>query len=185
VKLAPQTNNTLSFILVKATSTMTPAQVAKNIHAQTGLQALTREELRWRSIDHYLKRTGIPINFGITVLLGFIVGAVVAGQTFFIFVLENLREFGTLKAIGVTNHQILCMVLLQAAVVGSIGFALGIGLTGLFFKAASGMTALKGIGLIWQIIVITGAAAFIIMVIACFSSIRRVVKLDPAIVFKG
>ena len=35
---------------------------------------------------------------GITVALGFIVGAAVVGQTFYIFVLENLRQFGALKA---------------------------------------------------------------------------------------
>jgi putative ABC transport system permease protein len=48
------------------------------------------------------------------VLLGFIVGAAVTAQTFYLFVIENLRQFGALKAIGATNRQIGTMVMLQA-----------------------------------------------------------------------
>jgi putative ABC transport system permease protein len=34
------------------------------------------------TIAFYLANTGIPVNFGITIALAFLVGAVVAGQTF-------------------------------------------------------------------------------------------------------
>ena len=47
-----------------------------------------------------MKYTGIPINFGIAVVLGFIVGTAIAGQTFYNFTLDNLRQFGALKAMG-------------------------------------------------------------------------------------
>ena len=52
------------------------------------------------TMKYYLKYTGIPINLGITTLLGFIVGTAIAGQTFYNFTIENLRQFGTLKAMG-------------------------------------------------------------------------------------
>ena len=57
----------------------------------------------WRTITYYMQRTGIPVNFGITVLLGFIIGAAIAGQTFYLFTLDNLKQFGALKAMGVTQ----------------------------------------------------------------------------------
>ena len=41
-----------------------------------------------------MEKTGIPINFGITVVLGFIVGTAIAGQTFYLFTVENLKQFG-------------------------------------------------------------------------------------------
>jgi len=44
---------------------------------------------------------------------GFHRRAVVAGQTFYIFTIENLKQFGALKAIGVTNARITAMILLQ------------------------------------------------------------------------
>ncbi|WP_222873085.1 FtsX-like permease family protein [Hankyongella ginsenosidimutans] len=59
-------------------------------------------------------------------MLGFIVGAAITAQTFYLFVVENIRQFGALKAIGTTNTQILRMVLVQAGIVGAIGYGLGL-----------------------------------------------------------
>ena len=135
---------------------------------------------------YFLKRTGIPVNFGITVALGFIVGAAVVGQTFYIFVLENLRQFGSLKAMGVANHTILRMVLLQAAVVATTGYSIGIGLCAGFFEVTSRASInLRAFELPWQVAVGTAVAVFVIIVIASLASIRRVMVVDPAIVFRG
>ena len=79
-----------------------------------------------------MKNTGIPINFGIAVVLGFLIGTAIAGQTFYNFTLENLRYFGTLKAMGATNGILLRMILLQALVVGALGYGLGVGGAALF-----------------------------------------------------
>ena len=46
----------------------------------------------------------------------------IAGQTFYTFTLENLNQFGSLKAMGVSNLRIVGMVLLQALVVGVLGY---------------------------------------------------------------
>src|SRR5262249_43665125 len=138
------------------------------------------------TIGYYLKRTGIPVNFGITVALGFIVGAAVVGQTFYIFVIENLRQFGALKAMGVANGMILRMVLLQAIVVASIGYAIGIGLCAGFFEITSRISInLRGFELPWQVAAGTACAILVIIVIASFASIRKVMVVDPAIVFRG
>ena len=80
-----------------------------------------------------MRNTGIPVNFGITVMIALIVGSVVPGQTFYIFTMENLKQFGALKAIGVTNRRIVSMILLQAMVVGGTGYALGMGMAAAFF----------------------------------------------------
>ena len=63
-------------------------------------------EFIWDTIEYYLKYTGIPINFGITAVLGFLVGTAIAGQTFYNFTIENLKQFGALKAMGATNGRI-------------------------------------------------------------------------------
>jgi putative ABC transport system permease protein len=185
LKLSSGERNRMSFILAKAAPGGAPQRVAERIGEQTGLQAVTSREFEWRSVRYYLARTGIPVNFGITVLLGFIVGAAVAGQTFFIFVLENLRQFGALKAVGVSNRQILRMVLLQAAVVAFIGFSLGIGLSAIFFESTNGIAALRGFVLHWQVVAATAVAVLAIMLISIFASIRKVLVLDPATVFRG
>jgi putative ABC transport system ATP-binding protein len=83
-------------------------------------------------MDYFMKHTGIPLNFGIAVALGFIVGTAIAGQTFDNFTLDNLRYFGALKAMGASNSTLLGMILLQALVVGIIGYGLGVGAASLF-----------------------------------------------------
>jgi len=185
LRFTPPQRNKLSFVVVKAAEGVAPADLARRIGSKTGLQALTWQDFAWRSVRHYVERTGIPVNFGITVALGFIVGAAVAAQTFYIFVIENLRQFGALKAIGVTDAQILRMVILQALVVGAIGYGLGIGLCALFFWATQDVPALDGFILRWQVMAGTSVAVFVIMVLSSIASIRKVFVLDPAVVFRG
>ncbi|MFM9841918.1 MAG: ABC transporter permease [Dongiaceae bacterium] len=185
LRIQPPQRKRLAYVLAKAAPGQDPAAVAANIAAATGLQAMPWHVFMWRTIDYYLARTGIPVNFGITVILGFVIGAAIAGQTFFIFVLENIRQFGALKAIGVTNGQVLAMVLTQAAVVGAIGYSIGIGFSTIFFETTGQLTALRGFFLPWQVVAGVGAAVFLIMVIASLASVRKVFVLDPAIVFRG
>jgi len=176
----------MSFVLVHARPGEEPDALAKKITEETGLKALSWQDFAFATIGHYLKRTGIPVNFGITVALGFIVGAAVVGQTFYIFVLENLRQFGSLKAIGVTNRTILRMVLLQSIVVAGIGYAIGIGLCAAFFELTSRISInLRGFELPWQVAAGTAGAVFVIIIIASLASVRKVMVLDPAIVFRG
>jgi putative ABC transport system permease protein len=185
MKLTPPQRNKLSFVLVRARDGEDPKALAQRIAAQTGLQALTWDQFAWRSVQYYLTRTGIPVNFGITVLLGFIVGAAVTAQTFYLFVIENLRQFGALKAIGATNRQITGMVLLQAAVVGVMGYALGMGGAAAFFTFVRGGAALEDFYLPWQVLVGTGVVVFLIILVSVLGSLLKVFRVDPAIVFRG
>src|SRR5262249_20141920 len=88
----------LSFIVARARPGTSPEQLAANISATTGLRARTTQQFMWDCIRYYLKNTGIPVNFGITIMVALVVGTVVAGQTFYLFTVENLKQFGTLKA---------------------------------------------------------------------------------------
>jgi len=122
----------LSYVLVRSQLGVNAEEVCRRIAAQTGLRARTTDEFRWDCILYYLKNTGIPVNFGITITIALIVGTVVAGQTFYLFTLENLKQFGALKAIGVTNWRLTGMVLLQAFTVGVMGFGMGTGMAAAF-----------------------------------------------------
>lgn len=184
-EITPPQRNKLSFVLVKSKPGVTPETLAKTISKQTGLQALTQKEFAKQSINYYLTRTGIPINFGITVFLGIIIGAAITAQTFYIFVIENIKQFAAMKAFGVTNGQLLKLVLTQAALVGFIGYSLGIGLTALFFKVTKDAPALTGFLLHWQVMAGSACVITVIIIFAILFSLRKVFTIDPAIVFKG
>lgn len=183
--LFPSEPRVTSFVMVQPKPGEAIDALCQRIEEQTGLMALTRDEFFWKTINYFLGSTGIPVNFGITILLGFIVGAAVTGQTFYLFTVENLRQFGAVKAMGATNGKIVRMILLQGIVIGAIGFGIGIGLSAIFFISTSRLTHLAGIHLTWVSVVGTGIAIFVIILVTALVSIRKVLVLEPAIVFRG
>lgn len=175
----------LSFVLADPEPGLTPVELARRIERETGLKARTAGEFRWDCVRYYLANTGIPVNFGITIGIALVVGLVVSGQTFYLFTVENLRQFGALKAIGVTNRRLVGMILLQAVVVGFIGYSAGTGLAVGFFEVTAQKIATRGIILPWQSVAGVGVLMFAVVLAASLLSIRRVIVLEPATVFRG
>jgi putative ABC transport system permease protein len=130
-----------------------------------------------------MKQTGIPINFGIAIALGFLVGVAIAGQMFYNFTLDNLRYFGAMKAMGATTRRLLGLVALQGFVAGALGLGLGLGVTAVVgLSIPQDKLAFK---MTWHIPVIAAGAVIFIVVASSLFSMRRVVKLDPSEVFQG
>jgi len=180
---APRERKLLSFILVKAGPGEAPKALAERIKENTGLAAYTAQEFKDLTYRYYVKNTGIPINFGIAVGLGFLIGCAIAGQTFYNFTLENLRYFGTLKAMGATNGILLRMILLQALMVGALGYGLGVGGASLFGYLLGG-TELS-FRLTKDLLFLSAGAIIVIIIFSALISIRKVMRLEPAIVFKA
>lgn len=180
---APRERKLLSFILVKAEEGQNVDQLAARINTETGLAALGSWAFAEKTYWYFIRFTGIPINFGISVLLGFVVGTAVAGQTFYNFTLDNLRHFGALKAMGASNARLLGMIVLQAMVVGVIGYGLGVGIASTF--AIISKNSELAFRLLPETLVITGCAIVVICILASLLSIIKVIRLEPAIVFKG
>jgi putative ABC transport system permease protein len=186
VQFVPQERKTLTFILAKAEDGVSPTELCLRIKAQTDLRAETNDQFFWTTIGYYMKRTGIPINFGITVALGFFVGCAIAGQTFYLFTIENLKQFGCLKAMGVTNARLVRMILLQGVVTGVIGYGLGVGgaaLFGLVFERLV-TSAPPSFYFGWQILALTAGAVATIIVLASLISMKRVLFLEAGMVFR-
>ena len=183
VAYAPPERKLMSFVMVKAKPGQDLQELCQRIRQTTGLAAYTKNDFKMLTVRYYLKYTGIPINFGITVCLGFIVGIAIAGQTFYNFTLDNIRYFGTLKAMGASNRLLLRMILLQASLVGSIGYGIGVGVASVL-GTLSGKTELS-FYLPWQLLVFSATAVMLICAISAVVSMRTVLKLEPAIVFQN
>jgi putative ABC transport system permease protein len=183
--MTPPERNKLSFVLVHPEDGVTAAQLAERIEQETGLKALTRDEFAWAGVNFIIENTGIPISFGVAIALGVIVAVVITALTLAMFIAENLKTFGALKAIGVTNWQIIGMVLAQAWLVGLIGFGLGIGGTAAFLAQSANNPSLEGFDMHWQVIAGAAAVIFVIVTLSALISVRRVLRMDPAIVFRS
>jgi putative ABC transport system permease protein len=181
----PRERNLMNYVLVKAKDGVDQQELCRRIEEKTGRLALTQRQFFWKTVGYFLGSTGIPVNFGITIALGFIVGAAVTGQTLYLFIIESLKQFGALKAMGIPNRGILWMIVLQALLVGAIGYGLGVGLTTLFFLTTGNITHLAGLHMTWVAVLGTGAAVFVIVIATSIIGARRVLTLEPAIVFRG
>lgn len=191
LQYTPQSRKMLTAVIAAPVDGMTAAQAAKEIEDRTDLRAYINtdfgddpRDFNTATIWWYVKNTGIPISFGTTVVIGFIVGVAISCQTFYAFVLDNLKHLGALKAMGMSNFRLSIMLIVQAVTVGTIGFGLGLAATALF---ASG--ALKNgqppFFMPWQIPVFAFAVVQVICMLAAMMGIIRLSLYEPAMVFRA
>ena len=184
LRYVPGTRNRLSFVLVGAENPAEAKALSQRIERETGLKAQTRDEFARDGVQFIIENTGIPLNFGITVLLGFIVGVAIVGLTFSLFIRDNIKQFGALKAIGVTNGKLRMMVAAQAGMVGMVGYGLGLLGTVGFIWSFSGDPTFKGFYIPWQIPLISLVAIVLIIALTGWLALRNVMKTEPAAVFR-
>ncbi len=178
--------NTLSFVLARAADPGRRDEVAAAIARATGQQVLTRDAFARASRDYVIGNTGIPVSIGTTVVLGIIVGIAIVALTFSMFVSDNRRQFGALRAMGVSDRQLAAMIATQAGAVGVVGYLTGLGLAASFFLfAAAQVPTFRGFYLPWQVAAAVGGLVAVIMTAAAAASLRRVLGIDPALVFRG
>lgn len=184
VEFVPLGRKGLTFVLAKVAEGRDVDEVAREITKRTGLGAYTREAMQAKTIRFIIVETGIGINFGITVLLGFIVGLVVSGAILYQFTLENIRNFAVLKAMGAKTRVLVMMILLQALVAGMIGYGIGVGLAGAFgiFSRYPGSELTAEFP--WQLMLGSLVAMLVCVCLGSVLSLKRVIQLEPAIVFK-
>ncbi len=176
-------------------------QAVADIHRETGLKAFVNREANFgefwaqradsktdnfnvSTVWWYVKNTGIPISFGTTAIIGLLVGMAVSCQTFYSFVLENMRHLGALKAMGASNGTLCLMLITQAFTVGIIGY--GIGLLG---TSGFAMGALKNEQPPFYMPEFVPFAVLGVVLgicsLAALLGIWRVSKLEPAMVFRS
>lgn len=166
----------IQYIAAKSRKDTDINSILKQINSHKNLLGLTRKQMESRIANHFLK-TGILINYTISILLGMIIGFSIAGLTFYIMTIQNLGHYALIKALGGTEKMILKMILFQAFIVGIIGYILGTGVT-LIWGFATKDTTLT-FAFPWELLLFTGSAAIVICAFAALLSIRRIFKVDP------
>lgn len=183
VRFTPVGRNAISYILVRAKAGVDVRRLQRDIAALGDLVAYTPDEFRLVSTRFIIIATGIGVNFGITISLGFLVGLFLSASVFLQFTLENLRYFAVLKALGARTPTLVGMVITQALIVGVIGYSIGVGLAGFFSIISKKLSSELSVLYPWQLMAISLAATLLVILGASLLSIRRVIAVEPARVF--
>lgn len=142
----------------------------------------TTAEWAKRSESYWVDSTGIGLNMYLTVFLGVLVGVVVVTQTLYTSTMEHLREYGTVKAIGGRNSDLYAVIGKQALIAALLGFAVG----GAMTWSLRGGVEQAGLKLLItpEMVFMVGAGSILLCLMAALISIRKVTRLDPALVFR-
>jgi putative ABC transport system permease protein len=179
---APFERKRLAFILAQADDTASPEKVCQRIEAITQLKAFTKQRFEEVTIWYYLKNTGIPINFGIAVFLGLLVGAAITGQIFFNFTTDNLRYLALFRVVGASRLLLAQITLLQACWLAFLGWGIGSGAAGLLgFVTQKTQLAFY---LPWSLFLGTGFLMFVICIGSSLISINRIFNIQLWTMFK-
>ena len=191
LQYTPPQRKMLSAVIAAPKPGFTEEQAVADIERETGLRAyLNRgfgdsdKDFNTSTIWWYVRNTGIPISFGITVVVGFVVGMAISCQTFYTFVMEHMKHLGALKAMGASNFTLCTMLIAQAFTVGLVGYGIG-----MFFTASFARVALANEQPpFYMPEIIPWAVLAVILFICALSAligIWRVSRLEPAMVFRG
>ena len=183
MEFAKPSRKQLSYVLAGPVPGVSEQELAARLSKLPGLRAIAKDDLFWLTVLWYIQNTGIPISFGTVVILGVIVGIAIAGQTFYLFVYDNLRFLAALKAMGATMRVLTGMVLLQAFSVGFVGYGIGVGLAAWF----GNVVLAKGqppFFMPWQVPAFVAAVIVLICIFSATIGLIKIARLEPAVVFR-
>ena len=156
-------------------------RVIAKVNAHPELEALTTAQFRRRTEHRWVIGSGAGAALGFTALLGLVVGLVIVAQTLFTITREHLRELGTLKALGALDGEIVGFVAWQAAYLALVGGAIGVTIA---LVVAAAVAKFLLVLLTGRLLALGALVIVLMCAVASVSSIRKVIQLEPAEVFK-
>jgi putative ABC transport system permease protein len=142
---------------------------------------LSRQDLHDAERRYFLTRQPVGMVFGMGTIVAALIGGAIVAVTLYSTVIDRTREYGMLKAIGARRRDLRQLLLMQAWSFAAIGSGIG---AGTFFLVRHLFASLPMKATPEMVTGVT-VAAFVSCTLASFAAVRRVLTLDPAIVFKG
>ena len=173
----------VSFVLVRVADGTSPEAVARDIERVVlGVTAQTRAGFmaEERRIVTDMSADVIAIMSAV----GFIVALAVVALTVYVATLARRREFGVLKALGTRNRTLYRVVLVQAVLSVTVGFAIGLAFTGLLGIGIAQTDLNLELAITGGSLAKVGAFAAATAALAAILPIRQVAGVDPAVVFR-
>lgn len=173
-----------TYLLIKAAPGVSPEALKQRIlESVRHVDVYTTGEFSQMTRTYWMFNTGAGTGLLIAAFLGLVVGMVIVAQTLYATTLDHISEFATLKAMGAPDSYIRGILLGQAALSALLGYGLGI----LIASAISDMSNFSAtvILLPTSLKAVMFGLTLGMCVLSSLISIRKVMTLDPALVFRG
>lgn len=173
-----------NFVMVKVEAGADSRAVAKALQENLGdeVKVMAKEDYETTIYGYLLRATPIGITFGTSTIFGLIVGFVIVSLSMFSAVVDNLREFGTLKALGTTTADLAKLLFVQSVAYAMVGSTIGLALV------SNLANAIRSPRLALVLLPQTFGGTFVVMtalcVIASSLALVRLHRLEPAMVFR-
>ena len=171
--------NTTSAVLV---GTVDPSAVAARLSAD-GFTVVTRQRLHDADLALATNIYGKPLKLMVGV--GVLAGTLVIALTAYTLVTEQRRDYGVIKALGASRGRLTALAVEQTLGLAAIGGAASLVL---FFGGRAVIEWLRPqflVLLTGNTILIAGAAALVMALLAALVPARRLNRLDPAAAFRS
>jgi putative ABC transport system permease protein len=172
------------YVLVKVAQGVSIEGVRRALAARLhDVDVVTNNEFSRMTRFYWMFTTGAGLAVLLAALLGLVVGVVVVAQTIYATTMDHIREYGTLKAMGATNRYLYGVIVQQAIISAVIGYGLGMAASWFVVRGSEkgGAAILLPSGMVVGMLGVTIGMC----VVAALVSIKKVTRLDPALVFKG
>ena len=181
-RLIPAQKRYITFIMVRSAKGVSPEQLSVDISAQTGLKAITSQRFKKETVLWYMINSEDVGDMTNMVVLAMLVGFGVTGVMLYMFTYENIKQYAVLKAMGASKKQLSDMVFTQAFVGVIVGSGIGIAVAALIGQAIAGTDF--PFRMMWFAPLFGFLGVLIVSITAAFISLRPILKMDSAVVFK-
>jgi putative ABC transport system permease protein len=172
----------IHFVLARVEPGVDPDEVAAELARRVPeAEVLTSDAFTSRIVRSLLVNQ-LGITFGTSTIFALVVGVVIVSLTMFSWVTDNLRQFGTLKALGCENRDLSRLVLVQAVTYGLVGSFVGLGVATWLAELVRS-PQLSVVIPAW-LILITPAVMVALCMVASSLALGRIRRLEPGMVFR-
>jgi putative ABC transport system permease protein len=144
---------------------------------------MTAAEFSSKTRWYWMADTGVGLGVILGTSLSLIVGTVIVGQTMYSAAIERMKEYGTLKALGMTNMELAGIIARQAIITGMVGYIIGSTVACTIGKQLPKFNV--PVEVPFQVVIVMFFVTVAMCVVASISSIVRVFRLEPATVFRS
>lgn len=178
-----QPSSKINAILVNTTDAYRVDQVIEQINKQFPLlRAWKKEELTRSTILKILSSSGIASSTGTLIIFALISGILIIGLTMYSSVLDRIKDYGTMKAIGINNAFLAKLLLCQATIYAITGFLIAWSLLEIFRLGVVN----TGLLITYSLYEISGIFLITALISACgmLFALFRLRNVEPASVFR-